>query len=272
MDKRRGGFHFVTCGCGAFFLNGRSAFSPRFAQIKNIGYICTCKRIEPWCNGNTADFGSVILGSSPDGSTLARLLIIGGLFVPLSTNVQLKIPIMDIIDFQKAAPLLRDEAWRLYEESFPAYERRGKEAQEMAFQAPEAISKILVKDDTTAAILFYWLQGRTVYLEFLAVNPMLRGQNIGTEAVERLLALHPDCNTILEIEPPADYTTIRRLHFYERMGFVANDYPYIHPSYMTGERAFPHPLTLMSYGRKLTQEEYESFCRFMKETVLRYAD
>ena len=25
--------------------------------------------IEPWCNGNTADFGSVILGSNPGSST-----------------------------------------------------------------------------------------------------------------------------------------------------------------------------------------------------------
>ena len=24
---------------------------------------------DPWCNGNTTDFGSVILGSSPSGST-----------------------------------------------------------------------------------------------------------------------------------------------------------------------------------------------------------
>ena len=27
---------------------------------------------DPWCNGNTADFGSVISGSSPDGSTIKR--------------------------------------------------------------------------------------------------------------------------------------------------------------------------------------------------------
>ena len=27
------------------------------------------QRIELWCNGNTADFGSVVLGSSPGSST-----------------------------------------------------------------------------------------------------------------------------------------------------------------------------------------------------------
>ena len=26
-------------------------------------------RIDPWCNGNTTDFGSVIYGSNPYGST-----------------------------------------------------------------------------------------------------------------------------------------------------------------------------------------------------------
>lgn len=41
---------------------------PLCIKEKNI-YICTRNRIEPWCNGNTADFGSVILGSNPDGST-----------------------------------------------------------------------------------------------------------------------------------------------------------------------------------------------------------
>lgn len=29
-------------------------------------------RIELWCNGNTSDFGSEILGSSPDSSTQQR--------------------------------------------------------------------------------------------------------------------------------------------------------------------------------------------------------
>ena len=39
-------------------------------------YLCTAyeQRIELWCNGNTADFGSVVLGSSPGSSTHKRLL------------------------------------------------------------------------------------------------------------------------------------------------------------------------------------------------------
>ena len=49
---------------------------------------------------------------------------------------------------------------------------------------------------------------------------------------------------ILEIDPPVDDISIRRLHFYERLGFVANPYQYIHPSF---RKPFtPHRLVLMS--------------------------
>ena len=38
-------------------------------------------KIDPWCNGNTADFGSVVLGSSPSGSTKKPLNYLRGFFV-----------------------------------------------------------------------------------------------------------------------------------------------------------------------------------------------
>lgn len=40
---------------------------------KNYRYLCEPVLMnglfDPWCNGNTADFGSVIPGSNPGGST-----------------------------------------------------------------------------------------------------------------------------------------------------------------------------------------------------------
>lgn len=47
-------------------------------------YICTRKHaIGLWCNGNTTDFGSVILGSSPSRPT-KNLSGMRGFFVPIS--------------------------------------------------------------------------------------------------------------------------------------------------------------------------------------------
>ena len=49
-------------------------FDKNFVSLKKVSIFATAyeQRIELWCNGNTADFGSVVLGSSPGSSTLKR--------------------------------------------------------------------------------------------------------------------------------------------------------------------------------------------------------
>ena len=42
------------------------------------------QRIELWCNGNTADFGSVVLGSSPGSSTHLEITSVVSFFVAVS--------------------------------------------------------------------------------------------------------------------------------------------------------------------------------------------
>ena len=75
---------------------------------------------------------------------------------------------------------------------------------------------------------------------------------------------------ILEIDPPEDEISVRRQHFYQRLGFVANPYTYIHPSF---RRPFhPHRLVLMSYPEALTYEEARGFADFIRERVLRYSE
>ena len=75
---------------------------------------------------------------------------------------------------------------------------------------------------------------------------------------------------ILEIDPPVDDISIRRRHFYERLGFVANPYEYIHPSF---RKPFtPHQLILMSYPGPLTYDEARGFADFVRETVLGYSE
>ena len=66
------------------------------------------------------------------------------------------------------------------------------------------------------------------YVEHLAVSPRLRGQNMGSKA---LAAFCQGRRVILEIDPPEDEISVRRQHFDQRLGFVANPYAYIHPSF-----------------------------------------
>lgn len=180
---------------------------------------------------------------------------------------------MKILDFKELPDSMQDKVWVLYEGSFPGHERRSRNAQLAALSDERAYSKIIVgEQDEIMALAFYWLHTDFVYVEFLAVNPAMRGQNIGTEAVEGLLEPYPGKLAILEIEPPEDDMTIRRRRFYERLGFVLNPCPYTHPSYYTGENAHPHRLSLMTRGRRITETEFGHFTDFMKETVLSYSD
>ena len=51
-------------------------------------YLCTAyeQRIELWCNGNTADFGSVVLGSSPGSSTSLEITLVISFFCGCLSN------------------------------------------------------------------------------------------------------------------------------------------------------------------------------------------
>lgn len=117
-------------------------------------------------------------------------------------------------------------------------------------------------------ILFHWGADGYRYVEHLAVSPALRGQNMGTAALSAFC--RKVGRVILEIDPPEDDISIRRRHFYERLGFVANPYQYIHPSF---RKPFtPHRLVLMSYPGAITYEEARSFADFVREAVLRYSE
>ncbi len=154
----------------------------------------------------------------------------------------------------------------IYREAFPPRERRSEEDTVAALADPAFRAESIRVDRQVAGILFYWLFGASYYVEYLAVSPALRGRNIGAEALAEFCRGR---RVILEIEPPEEPLAVRRKHFYERAGFVANPHAYIHPSY--GCPTEPHPLVLMSFPDPLTNDEARGFADFVREKVLRYS-
>ena len=63
--------------------------SKKFADYKNSSTFAPqkCKIAGLWCNGNTADFGSVILGSSPSRPTKKASLWKPFLFISVIGNL-----------------------------------------------------------------------------------------------------------------------------------------------------------------------------------------
>lgn len=162
---------------------------------------------------------------------------------------------------------LWEAAMGLYHEAFPPKERRSEADLVRALGDPLFRAEAILWEERFAGILFYWLFGPTRYVEYLAVDPALRGHRLGSEA---LALLCRGQRVILEIEPPTDEPTRRRQRFYERAGFRTNPHDYLHPSY---NRPFdPHRLVLMSYPSPLENDEARLFADFVRERVLAYSE
>ncbi len=70
---------------------------------------------------------------------------------------------------------------------------------------------------------------------------------------------------ILEIDPPVDEKSKRRMGFYERVGFLPNSFDHIHPPYHNGIKG--HELVVMSYPDKLSISEYDLFFQYLKSNA-----
>ena len=110
-------------------------------------------------------------------------------------------------------------------------------------QAPTANSQRPIANSPKAlGLLTTWEFADFIYIEHFAIDPALRSQGYGSEALKAFI--HEQCKPlVLEAEPPTDEMTRRRIRFYERIGLTLYDYPYTQPAYT--EESLPVELRLM---------------------------
>lgn len=158
------------------------------------------------------------------------------------------------------APLLA-----LYRESFPLHEQRLPADWSLALADDAFHCLSVLHDGAFAGLLCAWSLENWRYIEHFAILPAMRGQGMGAQALDAYCARHPQ--VVLEIDPPVDETSIRRLGFYERCGFVRNPYDHLHPAYRPGYA--PHALVLMSIPRAMRDAEYAAFAHALRVRVMR---
>lgn len=158
-------------------------------------------------------------------------------------------------------------AWELYLQAFPPKEQRAKADHLRALEDPHFHADAIRRGDEFVGILFWWQGPAFRYVEYLAIRPDLRGQHLGSAIFG---AFCRGERVILEIDPPEDEISVRRLGFYRRLGFHDSPLEYVHPSY---SRPFePHRLVLMGYPAPLGTEEARRFADFVRSRVLRYTE
>lgn len=142
----------------------------------------------------------------------------------------------------------------LYEQSFPPEERRHYQSadQLMDFVADHrpTFRILAVSADNCsrlAGFITFWEFPDYVYIEHLAVDPILRGSGIGSEMIRYIARTH-DSPLILEVEPAETGAMAqRRIKFYQRLGFDLHDeINYMQPPYHPELQ--PIPLSLMTLG------------------------
>lgn len=132
-------------------------------------------------------------------------------------------------------------------QAFPPEERRPEACfRRLADEEPRFGCHAVLCEGRLAGLLTCWRLDDMVYIEHLATLPALRGGGLGARALE---ALKADCSSaiVLEVEPPVDELTCRRIGFYRRNGFTLwAGSPYRQPPY--GPGLPPVDLLLMVCG------------------------
>lgn len=148
-----------------------------------------------------------------------------------------------------------EEIYKIYEESFPAIERRTKEGQRKVLENPYYRVRVMEEDGVILAFLGYWDLPSCVFVEHLATTEACRGKGYGKILVEECIA-DTDKPIFLEIEPITDKDpmTGRRAGFYERLGFYVNQFPYEQMPLKEGDA--PIPLWVMSHGAAISEEAF----------------
>jgi GNAT superfamily N-acetyltransferase len=154
-------------------------------------------------------------------------------------------------------------AYELYQRSFPKEERRDLDEHEKVMQHRDYRFDVILEEDRLLGIMLFWETENFIFLEHFATLEDVRGNGIGSKALELFKASGK--TVILEIEPPTDTLTRRRLGFYQRNGMILNPHHHIQAKYRVNDVDLE--LKIMSYPKELSEREYAEFYAYMKREV-----
>lgn len=148
-----------------------------------------------------------------------------------------------------------EQLFHLIEESFPSDEYRIYEEQKELLCNPlYSVYTLYDENRFIKGFISVWEFEDFAYIEHFAVNPNDRNAGLGKiilqELTERLNKM-----ICLEVEPPENEMSIRRIKFYERNHFFLNEYPYMQPAMSKGKQSIP--LLIMTSGNKIDKNTFE---------------
>lgn len=155
-------------------------------------------------------------------------------------------------------------AIELFKISFPPEERRDDVLQRAVMEHPDYRLCAITDNGEAVGAVGYFDAPKFIYFENFCVRPDKRNFGYGSRTLEILTS---DLNKpfILEIEQPVDELTRRRLAFYMRNGMKENPFKHIQPHYRKDDPDLP--LVVLTYGKTISQSEYDEFKKYLDENV-----
>lgn len=151
-------------------------------------------------------------------------------------------------------------------EAFPESELRTKEKQHNLLNNPLYKAYSIVDNNRLIGTLLAWEYSDFRFIEHFAILPEYRDGGIGTKILKKFILLD-NLPVYLEVEPPSNVVTKKRIAFYKHLGFKFNDYLYYQPAQQKGQT--PVKLKIMSYPDALSEEEFISFTIKVNQTAYR---
>jgi ribosomal protein S18 acetylase RimI-like enzyme len=150
----------------------------------------------------------------------------------------------------------------LYYAAFPEAERRDWQSLlNLLGTQSEMWMQVIEEDGLAIGFWVFWVLGDFYFLEHFAVDPVLRGKRYGERIMQELMQ---HSQVILEVEPASTENALRRIAFYERLGFTLLSFPYFQPCYRDPEASYPMLLMINSV---IKEEELQSKVIEIKEKV-----
>lgn len=158
-----------------------------------------------------------------------------------------------------------DKIFKLMEESFPKEEYRDYKEQKKLLCKPEY--SIITKMDENNNLLGFissWKTDEFNFIEHFAISPSMRGKGIGSKMLKDFIK-NSTRPIVLEVELPSSEMNVRRIKFYEKLGFVLNHFKYYQMPLRKNYQ--PIEMYIMSYPKSLMTEEFESIRNSIYKTI-----
>lgn len=175
---------------------------------------------------------------------------------------------MNLIRIKSTEDIYWGKAWKIYNNSFPLFERRTLKDQVDVMKNNNFYCTGIINYNSIIGILFYWELDKYIYIEHFAIDKEHRGRNYGSSVLKKFEKTNKAI--ILEIDPPVDEISKRRLDFYNKLGFKLNDYEHCHESFRKNHK--PYFMKVLSYKNTLSPKEFKNFLYYQEHNIMYYSE